>query len=102
MPKPDSQRMPKPMRFIPLQDTVVASKDPHGFQCRSRAGIIEIRALREDVFRLRVARGRTLPEFPSWAVTPLPADCLNVRFLKTARKVGIHTSAGRVILRLAD
>lgn len=61
---------PAKKRFVPLQRAKVVSSGPAAVVLKTGQLTLEIRVLAEDLFRLRVAKGRSFSPHPSWAVVP--------------------------------
>ncbi len=69
----------------------------------SNGGIEEIIALREDVLRVRVAKGPVLPEDASWAVLPQTKQrSVVVKQQSDATTVGFNTQKLQVAVSRSD
>ena len=69
----------------PLRDGIAIQAGP---------ATLRITALRDDILRVRVAPGSTLPEDASWAVLPGPrSGTVEVQPLKDANSVGFRTAS---------
>ncbi len=65
-----------------------------GLQVQAGAGQIRITALRDDLLRVRVSPGATLPEDASWAVLPGPrTKSVHVQATQDSAYVGFKTAA---------
>ena len=65
-----------------------------GLQIQAGPGQIQITALRDDIVRVRVSPGATLPEDASWAVLPEPrTKHIHVQTTQDAASVGFKTAA---------
>src|SRR5262249_23721482 len=53
------------------------------------------------LFRLTIARGRTLSKLPSWSVAKTSWPAVRGRIIKTAQRVGIETACGQWTIGLA-
>ncbi|WP_158749757.1 TIM-barrel domain-containing protein [Acidobacterium sp. S8] len=70
---------------------------PDGIDLRSGGAREQITALRDDVLRIRITRGSSLPEDASWAVLPESRrSSVKVTPESTGDRVGFHTDALRV------
>ena len=64
---------------------------------QSGSASLSITALRDDILRVRIAPGNTLPEDASWAVLPGPrGKSVDVQPLQDAASVGFRTAAVEV------
>lgn len=76
---------------------------PNGIQVTSDGAILEVRALRDDVIRVRVAANGTLPEDASWAVLPdAHQSSQHVTQDSASDAVGFHTAKLRVSIARKD
>lgn len=77
---------------------------PNGIRIETSAGGVEqIVALRDDLLRIRLSAGKTLPEDASWAVAPeTRASSAAVQAADTSDAVGFRTAALQVAVRRSD
>jgi len=67
---------------------------PNGIVVQAGPATLRIIALRDDILRIRVAPGSTLPEDASWAVLPGPrSSSVQVQALESGNAVGFRTAA---------
>ena len=78
-----------------ILEQVASSQVMHdGIQVRSGSAQIVITALRDDIIRVRIAPGDTLPEDASWAVLAGPrGKTIDVQPAQDANSVGFRTAA---------
>src|SRR5690349_20505584 len=88
--------------FHPVSKLKVAKVGGQSVVLQSGTETIEISVLAEDLFRLRIARGKRLSRQPSWAVTKTDWAAVPVGVKQTARQVMLETPHGKLALRLAD
>ena len=77
-----------------LLETVSGSRQLHnGVEIQSGPARLRITALRDDILRVRVSRGDTLPEDASWAVLPGPrTKSVEVQPIQDATSIGFRTA----------
>jgi len=69
---------------------------------RSAKECLEISVITEDLFRLRIARGRSFSTVPSWSVLDRPWPEINIHRRTRRSTVSLSTRAGTFKLHLAD
>jgi alpha-glucosidase len=88
---------PAAARLRVLQSVTSSKSLENGIEIRSGEAIMQIKALREDVLRVRVGRDGDLPEDASWAVLPeARSRSLSVSAEDDPGAVGFHTTVLRV------
>src|SRR3954471_17947422 len=88
--------------FQPLSKVAVSGISGPVVRLQSRREMIEIRVLTPDLFRIRIVRGKSFSQQPSWAVAKTEWDPAATKIHPGARTVTLATSAGELVLRLAD
>src|SRR5512133_2588120 len=63
---------------------------------------LEVSVLAEDLFRLRLGKGRSLSDAPSWAIIRDRVPLRSAQISRTARTVEIGTGRGQFSLHLGD
>jgi alpha-glucosidase len=105
-----AQTPPNPSQPRVTLDQVTGSQPlPDGIAVQSGSAILRITALRDDIVRVRIAAGGTLPEDASWAVLAGPraksvtvqpvAEAASVGFRTASLEVRIERSPLRVVVR---
>ncbi|MDR3727611.1 MAG: glycoside hydrolase family 31 protein [Terracidiphilus sp.] len=94
---------------VALESVSASQPLPDGIAIQSGAATLRITALREDILRVRIAPGSTLPEDTSWAVLPGPrtktipvqplADSAAVGFRTASLDVRVERSPLRLVVR---
>ncbi len=91
---------------IPLESVTGTQPRSDGLDLQAGSARVRITALRDDILRVRIAPGNTLPEDASWAVLPGPrSKSVDVTPIPDPASVGFRTTAlqvqvGRNPLRL--
>src|SRR3954452_17068498 len=88
--------------FHPIGKLPVAKVGAQSVVLQSGTETVEISVLAEDLFRLRIARGKRLSRQPSWAVTKTDWAAVPAIINQTARQVMVETPRGKLALRLED
>lgn len=92
----------RPPPFRPLHPLKVAALGEDSFLLRSPHEVLEGRVIAENIFRLRIARGRSLSREPSWAVIarawPRPA----IEQHRSRGAIRLSTPRGELTVRLMD
>ncbi len=87
----------------PVRGLRVVRADAQTIELRSDlAARVQVTVIAEDLFRLRVTRGRAFSLRPSWAVSKTDWTATPVRISTTAQSVVLKTVAGSLRLGLAD
>jgi len=89
-------------RFRPLQKLRVTHTGSHAIRLAGAGATVEIAASAPGLFRLRVHRGRTLDETPSWAVTDTSWVAPETRIQCLGDQVSLHTTHGKFQMTLSD
>ena len=94
---------------IALEAVTGSSPLPNGIAIQAGTAQVQITALRDDVIRVRISSGATLPEDASWAVLPASrtstikvqpvADATSVGFRTVALDVRVERMPLRIVVR---
>ncbi len=77
-----------------LESVTTSEPLPNGIAIQSGAATLHITALRDDVIRVRIAAGSTLPEDASWSVLPTSREkSVEVQPTQDAASVGFRTKS---------
>ncbi len=90
------------MNFRPLARLAVTNTAASAVLLQSSREQVELRVLADDLFRLRIVRGKTFSVHPSWAVAKTHWAAAPTRVRSTARHVSLETRAGQLKMRQAD
>src|ERR1041384_7600572 len=88
--------------FVPMENLRVLARDGSSILLQSKSLTARVSAVAEDIFRLRVARGREFSTLSSWAVARTEWPDVPMHIAHTARRVSLQTACGRLSLNLAD
>ena len=90
---------------VPRALTLFSDSTPmlNGLQVKSGTAILDVRALRDDVIRVRIGPNGNLPEDASWAVLPdAHQSSVKVTAEDSADSVGFRTQSLRVKIGRRD
>src|SRR5258705_10270457 len=88
--------------FCPVGKLAVSKVGAQSVLLQSANETVELSVLADDLFRLRIARGKRLSRQPSWAVSKTDWAAVPVRIIQTIRRVILETAHGKLALRLED
>jgi alpha-glucosidase len=101
--------LPTSQPRVTLESVSASQPLPDGIAIQSGAATLRVTALRDDILRVRIAPGSTLPEDASWAVLPGPrtrtvpvqplADSSAVGFRTATLDVRVERSPLRLVVR---
>jgi alpha-glucosidase len=86
----------------PVRPLKVTRTSPSSLSLASKGVCLEITALAEDLFRLRLAKGKHFSQTPSWAVTKTAWPAVEAQWTEGRQEIGLKTTRGRFTLNLTD
>ncbi len=87
--------------FSPLRQLRVIPQAGPALRLTASQAVVEITALTPDLLRLRIARGRSLPNTPSWAVDKADWPAVPTQVAADKTTASLTTEAGRLTFQLA-
>ncbi len=92
-------KKPRTPAFVPLQNLTAIQSDGPGLSLRSRTSSLDVRALSEDLFHLRMVPFGVRPE-PSWAVIKTEWPTPPSRVERRAKHTTLRTDAAQIRIDL--
>ncbi len=94
--------MPKLPTPVPVRGLRLADRDNASFTLRAPRFMVHARALAPDLFRLRIGRGRELPESHSWAAVSEEGTAPDVRVVAGRSRIQLRSSVGTLNFTLGS
>lgn len=101
MPRP-SATPSRTAPFRPVHRLVFTHKTTQGVALSGAGAQVELAALAKDLFRLRIARGRSFSKAPSWAVREQTESFQHLELSASSAQATVRTDSGTLSVDLAS
>ncbi|HRI13918.1 MAG TPA: glycoside hydrolase family 31 protein [Verrucomicrobiota bacterium] len=88
--------MPNPKVPTPITSLRLARSEPRSFVLQDRKAVFCAEAIGVDLFRIRLAPGKRLPDATSWAVIKRCWEPVEAKTVREGDRISLTTSAGRL------